>query len=326
VSSVVYPLTVKVLVTGATGFVGSHLCEYLIRQGDNVHGTFIIQSELDNFPDFVRQHVVLHRCDLTEVEPLRDVIKTVRPERVYHLAAISSVYKSWKGRDLVLRVNLFGWLHLLEALQEFCPEARVLMVSSGEVYGKVSEAQQPISETHQLRPLNPYAASKAAQELLCYQYIHAYQLPIVIVRPFNHTGPRQVLNFVCPDFAKQIAEVEKGIREPVIFVGNLETRRDFLDVRDVIRAYHLALEQCPIGAPVNVASGKAWSIQDILDMLLQFSKVPIEIRQAPDRLRPSDVPLMIGDYTLLYQQTGWQPAIPFKETLLSVLEYWRNTI
>ncbi len=314
----------RVLITGATGFVGSHLCERLIRHEDDVHGTFIYQYELDTLPDLVRQQVVLHRCDLTEVEQIREVVRTVRPERVYHLAAISSVHRSWEGRELVLRVNLFGGLHLLEALQEFCPEARILMISSGEVYGNVPEVQQPISETQPLRPLNPYAASKAAQELLCYQYIHAYQLPIVIIRPFNHTGPRQIPNFVCSNFAKQIAEIEKGHKEPIISVGNLEARRDFSDVRDVVRAYHLAIESCPIGNPVNVASGKAWAIQNVLDILLQFSKVPIEIHQDPHRLRPSDVPLMLGDYTLLSQHTGWYPEIPFKETLLSVLEYWRT--
>jgi len=317
-------MIVKVLITGATGFAGSHLCEHLIRDGEDVHGTFIYQHEIDILPELVRQHVVLHRCDLTEIDQIRNVIKTVRPERVYHLAAISSVHKSWEGRDLVLRINLFGWLNLLEILQEYCPEARILMISSGEVYGKLPEVQQPIPETQQLRPLNPYAASKAAQELLCYQYIHTYQLPVVIVRPFNHTGPRQVPNFVCPDFAKQIAEIEKGIKEPVISVGNLEARRDFSDVRDVVRAYHLALERCPTGTPINVASAKAWAVRDILNTLLQFSRVSIEVRQDPDRLRPSDVPLMLGDYTLLHQQTGWQPEIPFKDTLLSVLEYWRS--
>ena len=319
-----YLLIVKVLITGATGFVGSHLCEYLLRLGDEVHGTFIYQHELDILPDLVRQHVVLHRCDLSAAEQIPEVLKIVQPERVYHLAAISSVHQSWEGRDRVLRVNLFGWLHLLEALQQYCPETRVLMISSGEVYGKVPETQQPIREMQPLHPLNPYAASKAAQELLCYPYIHAYQLPIVIVRPFNHTGPRQVPNFVCPDLTKQIAEIEKGLREPVIAVGNLDVRRDFSDVRDVVRAYHLALEHGPVGAPVNVASGKAWMIRDILAILLQFSHVPIEIRPDPDRLRPSDVPLMLGDFTRLKQQTGWQPEIPFEETLLSALEYWRQ--
>jgi GDP-4-dehydro-6-deoxy-D-mannose reductase len=198
------------------------------------------------------------------------------------------------------------------------------MVSSGEVYGIVPEDKQPTRETQPLRPINPYADSKAAQEMFCYQYIHRYQLPIVMVRPFNHTGPRQVPNFVCPDFAKQIAEIEHGLQEPVMSVGNLEARRDFLDVHDVVRAYHLALEHCPSGTPVNIASGRAWSVRDMLDTLLQFSHVPIEVRQDPERMRPSDVPLMLGDYSLLQKYTAWQPEIAFEKTLLSVLEYWRE--
>lgn len=316
--------SMKVLITGATGFVGSHLCEYLLRQGNEVHGTFIYQDEVDRFPDFLRENVTLHTCDLTKIEQVRSVITSEDFERIYNLAAISSVHQSWKGQDLVIRVNLYGWLNLLESLHEFCPKAKVLMVSSGEVYGIVPEHRQPIPESQPLRPINPYADSKAAQELFCYQYIHRYQLQIVIVRPFNHTGPRQVPNFVCPDFARQIAAIEKGEREPVMSVGNLEARRDFSDVRDVVRAYHLALERCPIGMPLNIGSGKAWSIRQVLDTLLQFSKVPIEVRHDRDRLRPSDVALMLGDYSLLHRQTGWQPEISFEETLLSVLDYWRR--
>lgn len=314
----------KILITGATGFVGSHLGEYLLRQGDEVHGTWLYERELATLPEFVRPRLTLHRCDLSVVEQLREVVRTVRPERLYHLAAISSVHKSWEDRDRVLRVNLFGWLNLLEVLRQDCPATRVLMVSSGEVYGNVPEMHQPIRETQPLRPLSPYAASKAAQELLCYQYLHAYRLPVVIVRPFNHTGPRQSPNFVCADFAKQIADIEKHLHAPVISVGNLDARRDFADVRDVVRAYHLALERCPVGVPVNVASGNAWAIQAVLDTLLRFSRVPIEIRPDPARRRPSDVPLMLGDYALLAQQTGWQPEIPFEETLANVLEYWRQ--
>lgn len=316
----------NILITGATGFVGSHLSEYLLRQGDDVQGTFIYDHELELVPERVRQEVHLHRCDLTDGSALRDLIRTLRPERVYHLAAISSVHKSWEGRDRVLRVNLFGWLALLEALQEFCPQARVLMISSGEVYGNVPAERLPAAETCPLRPLNPYASSKAAQEALCYQYIHTYHLPIVIVRPFNHTGPRQSPNFVCPDFAKQVAEIEHGLRPPLISVGNLEAKRDFLDVRDVVRAYHLALEQCPVGIPLNIAAGTTWMIQHILDTFIRMSTVPIEVRQDPSRLRPADVPVMIGDASLLRQYTGWQPEIAFEETLQSVLDYWRQQV
>ncbi|MDY0094817.1 MAG: GDP-mannose 4,6-dehydratase [Candidatus Vecturithrix sp.] len=314
----------KTLITGAAGFVGTHLCEYLLHHGDELHGTFLDQTEFDRLSASLRKQVVFHQCDLSLPEQIRKIMEPGDFERVYHLAAISSVHQSWQGQDLVIRVNLYGWINLMEALRQYCPNARILMVSSGEVYGVVPENRQPIDEFQPLRPINPYADSKAAQEMFCYQYIHRYQLQVVIVRPFNHTGPRQAPSFVCPDFAKQIAAIEQGKREAVISVGNLEARRDFSDVRDVVRAYHLALETCAPGMPVNVASGNAWSIQQMLDMLLQFSTVPIEIRQDPQRLRPSDVPLMLGDYTRLHRQTGWQPEIPFEDTLQSVLNYWRE--
>jgi GDP-4-dehydro-6-deoxy-D-mannose reductase len=313
-----------ILITGATGFVGSHLSDYLLRQGETVHGTFIYEHELDTLPAHVRQGVTLHRCDLTEMAQVRQVVQTVQPDRIYHLAAIASVHKSWEGRELVLRVNLFGWLNLVEAIRETCPQTRTLMISSSEVYGKVPEQQQPISEACPLNPLSPYAFSKAAQELLCAQYLYAYQVPIVIVRSFNHTGPRQSPNFVCSDFAKQIAEIEKGRREPVMSVGNLDARRDFSDVRDIVRAYHRALEHCPPGQPFNVASGHAVPVQDVLDTLLTFSTAPIEIRRDPERMRPSDVPLVLGDASRLQQQTDWRPEIALDETLRRVLDYWRQ--
>lgn len=316
----------KVLVTGATGFVGTHLCEYLLQQGDDVHGTYLYQQEFDRFPVSLKPHVVLHQCDLAERQQVREVVNTVQYDRVYNLAAISSVQKSWEGQDHVLHVNFFGWLHLIEAISDYCPSARVLMISSGEVYGNVPEAEQPINESRPLRPINPYANTKAAQEIFCYQYIHRHNAQIVIVRPFNHTGPRQVTHFVCPDFAKQIAEIERGAREPQIFVGNLEARRDFSDVRDVVRAYHLAIEQCPVGEPINVASGKAIAIQTILNILLSYSTTTIRVLPDANRLRPSDVPLTVGDYSLLNHYTGWQPVIPFEDTLRTVLEYWRGRV
>jgi GDP-4-dehydro-6-deoxy-D-mannose reductase len=317
---------VKILITGATGFVGSHLCEYLAPQGDEVHGTFVFDDELDIFPSAMRDSVRLHRCDLREADQMRAVVNTVRPDRIYHLAAISSVQRSWEGREKVLRINLFGGLNLLEAMREYCPDSRALMISSGEVYGKVPESAQPISESLPLRPINPYAASKAAQEMFCYQYIHTYQLPVVMVRPFNHSGPRQALNFVCPDFAHQIAEIEQGLRPPLMAVGNLEARRDFCDVRDIVRAYHLAIEHCPAGTPLNIASGRAWAIQDVLDTLLQLSTVSIQVRKDPERMRPADVALMLGDAAQFAHHTGWRAEIDFAHTLESVLDYWRQRV
>ncbi len=315
----------KILITGATGFVGTHLCEYLVQQGHVVHGTFLYQDELERFPETLKSRITLHTCDLADVEQVRHVTAQTDFEQVYHLAAMSSVHQSWKnGQESVLRVNLFGWLNLLESLHETCPDARILMVSSAEVYGIVPEDRQPVAETFPLRPINPYANSKAAQETFCYQYIHRYNSQIVMVRAFNHTGAGQSSNFVCSDFARQIAAIEQGRQHPVMSVGNLEARRDFSDVRDIVRAYSLALEYCPIGTPVNVASGSAWSIRQALDILLQHSQAVIDVQQDPARLRPSDVSLMLGDYTLLHQYTGWRPEVPFEETLQSVLEYWRT--
>ncbi|PID59032.1 GDP-mannose 4,6-dehydratase [candidate division KSB3 bacterium] len=318
---------VTVLITGATGFAGSHMCEYLLEQGAEVYGTYIYQEELGRFPERLRNNVHLRKCDLAEIDQVRALFQGPCFDRVYNLAAISSVHQSWsKGQDVVLRVNLYGWLNLIGTLHEFCPRARVLMVSSGEVYGIVPEDRQPVSEQFPLQPINPYADSKAAQEMFCYQYLHRHQSQIVIVRPFNHTGPRQSPSFVCSDFAKQIAEIEKGLRPPLMSVGNLEARRDFSDVRDMVRAYHAALEQAPIGIPMNAASGKAWSIQQVLDILLAHSRVSVEVQQSHERLRPSDVPLMLGDASLLRQHTGWEPAIPFEKTLLDTLEYWRTQL
>ena len=317
----------RALITGATGFVGTHLCDYLLRQGDEIHGTYIYQQEVERFPEALRSQVTLHACDLSEIDQIRQVVAGRSFDRVYNLAAISSVHQSWsKGQELVLKVNLYGWLNLLETLREHSPQARILMVSSGEVYGIVPEDKQPTTEALPLRPINPYADSKAAQEMFCYQYIYRYQSQIVIVRPFNHTGARQSPDFVCPDFARQIAEIEAGRREPVMSVGNLTARRDFSDVRDIVRAYHLALEKCPIGTPINVASGTARPVQAILDGLLTLSAAPIDIRRDPQRMRPSDAALMLGDASLLRHYTGWTPEIPFEETIRSVLEYWREQV
>lgn len=317
----------KILITGATGFVGTHLCEYLLSQGHEIHGTYIYPQEVERFPEHLRGTIALHTCDLSEMEQVKQMLCDTTYDRVYNLAAISSVHQSWsKGQELVLKVNLYGWLNLLEGLRSSSPNARILMVSSGEVYGIVPPDKQPITESEPLRPINPYADSKAAQEMFSYQYIHRYQSQIVIVRPFNHTGPRQSPDFVCPDFARQIAEIEAGRREPVMSVGNLDARRDFSDVRDIVRAYALALECCQIGTPINIASGVAYSIQHILDTLLSFSRIPIEVRRDSTRMRPSDTALMLGDASQLRKHTGWKPEIPFEETLANVLEYWRAQV
>ena len=188
----------------------------------------------------------------------------------------------------------------------------------------VHEDELPIRETNPLRPLSPYAVSKVAQDMLAYQYFMSYGTDVVITRGFNHEGPRRGPVFVASDFAKQIADIERGLKTPVIHVGNLEARRDFTDVRDMVRAYWLALEKCEPGEVYNICSGTAWSIQKVLDHLLSLTKAKIEVRQDPARLRPSDVPILLGDNSKFVKATGWQPTIPFEQTLKDMLEFWRR--
>ena len=188
----------------------------------------------------------------------------------------------------------------------------------------VYEDELPIKESNPLRPLSPYAVSKVAQDMLAYQYFMSYGTDVVITRGFNHEGPRRGPVFVASDFAKQIADIERGLKTPVIHVGNLEARRDFTDVRDMVRAYWLALEKCQGGEVYNICSGKAWRIKDVLEMLLGMTKVKIEVREDPARLRPSDVPVLLGDHSKFTDRTGWKPSIPFEQTLKDMLEFWRR--
>jgi GDP-4-dehydro-6-deoxy-D-mannose reductase len=202
-------------------------------------------------------------------------------------------------------------------------KCRIQLACSSEEYGLVMPDELPIKETNPLRPLSPYAVSKVAQDLLGYQYWKSWKLDSVRTRGFNHEGPRRGPVFVASDFAKQIADIEKGRKPPVMSVGNLEARRDFTDVRDMVRAYWLALEKCEPGEVYNICRGRAWSIREVLELLLSMTKAKIEVREDVGRLRPSDVPVLLGDNTKFVKATGWQPTIPFEQTLRDMLEYWR---
>jgi len=315
----------RVLITGITGFAGGHLAELLLEQSYQVYGTYLHPGSLENLPELQRK-ASLYPCDLTQLESVQAVVKQVHPDLIYHLAGISHVQKSWSSRETTLKVNLFGSLNLLESVRNFAPSARILVVSSSEVYGKVPPDLQPIPESFPLRPITPYAVSKASLELLCYPYLYGDKLQIVIVRPFNHTGPRQDPSFACPDFARQIAQIEKSLREPKIYVGNLEARRDFSDVRDVVKGYQRVLEDGEGGEIYNIASGQAYSIKDLLDILISLSLADIQISLDPDRLRPSDIPLLLGDNTKIRHQLGWQPEISIRDTLQAILDYWRERV
>ena len=314
----------RVLVTGVTGFAGSHLVDYMAERGDaEIWGIQRWRSRTENI-EHLRGSMKLVECDLRDAESTRDTIEQIKPDWIFHLAAQSFVPTSWKAPTESLTTNVLGQLHLFEACRRLGLKPRIQVACSSEEYGMVHEDELPIRETNPLRPLSPYAVSKVAQDMLAYQYFMSYQTDVVITRGFNHEGPRRGPVFVASDFAKQIADIERGLKTPVIHVGNLEARRDFTDVRDMVRAYWLALEKCQGGEVYNICSGKAWRIKDVLEMLLGMTKVKIEVREDPARLRPSDVPVLLGDHSKFTDRTGWKPSIPFEQTLKDMLEFWRR--
>ena len=313
----------KVLVTGITGFAGSHLVDYLLTlPGVEVMGILRWRSRTENIEHF-RDKVRLVECDLRDSSSVRDVMDQLRPERIFHLAAQSFVPTSWTAPTESLITNIIGQLNIFEAVKKLRIAPRIQLACSSEQYGMVYESELPIRETNPMRPLSPYAVSKVGQDMLGYQYWMSYKLPIIRTRGFNHEGPRRGPVFVCSDFAKQIADIEKGLKTPVIRVGNLDARRDFSDVRDVVRAYWLSLEKGEPGEAYNICSGKDWTIRAMLDMLLGMTKVKVKIEQDEARMRPSDVPVLLGDASKLKKATGWEPTIPFEQTLRDLLDYWR---
>lgn len=313
----------KVLVTGITGFAGSHLTDYLLTiPGVEISGILRWRSRTENIEHFMDK-VRLVECDLRDASSVRDTIDELRPDRIFHLAAQSFVPTSWTAPTESLVTNIIGQLNIFEAVKKLGIKPRIQLACSSEQYGMVYENELPIRETNPLRPLSPYAVSKVGQDALGYQYWMSFQIPIVRTRGFNHEGPRRGPVFVASDFARQIADIEKGIRPPVVSVGNLDSRRDFTDVRDMVKAYWLALEKGRPGEVYNICSERAWSIREVLDMLLGMTNAKIEVRQDPARLRPSDVPVLLGDCSRFRNETGWKPEIPFEQTLRDMLDYWR---
>ena len=314
----------RVLVTGVTGFAGSHLVDYLLERGGyEIYGIQRWRSRTENIEHFAHR-ITLLECDLRDATSTRDTLERVKPEWIFHLAAQSFVPTSWIAPTESLTTNVLAQVNIFEAVRHMGLQCRIQLACSSEEYGMVFPDEVPIKETNPLRPLSPYAVSKVAQDMLGYQYWMSFKVDSVRTRGFNHEGPRRGPVFVASDFAKQIADIEKGKKAPVLSVGNLEAQRDFTDVRDMVRAYVLALEKCEPGEVYNICSGKAWTIQKLLDHLLGLTKVKIEVRQDPARLRPSDVPILLGDNSKFVKATGWQPTIPFEKTLADMLEHWRS--
>lgn len=316
----------KVLITGITGFVGSHLADFLLMRDDvEVFGIKRWRSRAENIEHLIGK-VDLLECDILDASAVRTVINSVKPDKIFHLAAQTFVPPSWTAPSVTITTNIIGTLNILEAVRHAGINPWIHVACSSEEYGKVEFDEIPIKETNPLRPLSPYSVSKIGQDMLSYQYFMSYGLNIIRTRAFNHTGPRQSNMFVCSDFAKQIADIENGLKEPIMRVGNLESKRDFLDVRDVVRGYWLLLQKGKPGEVYNLCSGRAVTIQEILNILLNLSKVKIDVEQDPKRMRPSDVPLILGDSSKILREVGWKAEIPLEQTLEDVLNYWRQSI
>ena len=313
----------RALITGVTGFVGSHLAEYLLSRNDEVVGTARWRSQTANI-DHIQDKIQLVECDLRDYASVKRVLAEVKPDQVYHLAAQSFVHSSWTAPAETLTTNVLGELHLLEGMRDLSVNPPSMVACSSEEYGLVHPDEVPIKETNPLRPLSPYAVSKVGQDLLAYQYNQSYGTHVIRTRAFNHDGPRRGKVFATSNFAFQISEIEKGRAEPVLRVGNLEAERDFTDVRDIVKGYVLAVEKGEPGEVYNLASNKAYSIQQVVDMLLEMAQVEIRVEQDPARMRPSDVPILLGDYSKFHEATGWQPTIPFEQTLKDLLDWWRE--
>lgn len=311
----------RILVTGAAGFVGGHLIRHLrhIHPESELHGTALSATEAVD-------GVILHALDLRNPQAVAALIAAVRPDQVYHLAAWAQVRQSfhyaWETIENNVRVQLNVILGILAA--KIAP--RMLIVTSGEIYGGDQSHEYPTREDAPLRPANPYSVSKVTQDMMGLQYFLSHELPILRARPFNHLGPGQAPGFVAPDFALQIARIEQGLQPPVMKVGSLTAERDFTDVRDIVRAYRLIMERGTPGEAYNVASGTTHRIGEVLDMLLRGSAAAIRVESRSALLEGENVPRSWGDASKLHKETGWEPVIPLETTLQDVLEDCRARV
>ena len=313
------------LITGITGFVGSHLAEYLLSIGVEVYGTIRWRSRTENIEN-IKEKIHLIDTDIKDAHSMQSAVDEVQPDYIFHLAAQSFVPTSWHAPAETLNTNILGNANLLEAVRKSDCDPVIQIAGSSEEYGLVYPDEVPIKETNPLRPMSPYGVSKVAQDLLSRQYYMSYGLKVVVTRAFNHTGPRRGDVFVTSNFAKQIAEIEKGLKEPVIYVGNLNAQRDFSDVRDIVRAYWLAVNKCDYGEVYNISLEKGRTIQSVLDLLLSMTDVNVEVKQDPSRMRPSDVMILQGDCSKFKEKTGWKPEIPFEKTMMDLVDYWKGKV
>ena len=310
----------RAFIIGAAGFVGGHLMDEMLRLGYVVGASKMPQEKID------KPGVEVYDLDILNPEQLSDVLGAFAPDYIVHLAAQSSVALSWKNPALTIDVNVKGAANVLEAIRALPKKPRVLLIGSGEQYGHVREGECPIGEENALRPGNIYAATKVCQDMLGKIYAEAYGLDVMMVRAFNHVGPGQHPMFVVASFCKQVAEIEAGLCDPSLKVGNLSAKRDFTEVRDVVRAYALLLQKGRGGQIYNVGSGKALTICELLEKIVSLSPAKISVEVDASRLRPVDIPVIEADISKLHQDTGWRPEIPLTKTLADTLAYWREAV
>ena len=306
----------KALITGIDGFVGNHLSNYLLKEGYEVYGTSVIDG-------FKKENINIYHMNVLDKEEIKNVINEIKPDQIYHLAGQSAVGLSWKNPVLTVDINISGTLNLLDIIRELKLNVSILIIGSSDQYGIIKPEECPVNEEHTQKPQSPYGISKKTQEELALLYSKAYDMNIIAVRPFNHIGTGQNLNFVVPDFASRIADIENGA-EPILKVGNLETYRDFTDVKDIVRGYAMLLNKGRKGEVYNIGSGKEVKVYDILRKLIDISGVSIKIEIDPDKFRPIDVPLIVSDNSKIFNDTGWKPEIILDDTLNEILQYWRN--
>ncbi len=313
----------KAFITGIAGFAGRHLTGYLLDRGDEVTG--LEPEGCEDVDVLIKEHgIKIHIGDIRDEKTLLDALRQSKPDIVFHLAAQSSVRLSFENPQDTFSINIMGTLNLLETITRLDTPTKTLVITSSEIYGPLTPEECPVTEIHPLRPVNPYAVSKAAVDLLAYQYVKSYGQQVYIARAFSHSGPWQKTVGVLSDWAFQIAKIDLGISPPTFKVGNINVNRDYTDVRDVIKAYVAIVDKGRPGEPYNVCSGIGYELGELLEKYRRFTRKKIKIEIDQSRMRPVDIPMLVGSNEKLRRDTGWSPAIDIDTTLKDIFDYWRE--
>ena len=315
----------KALITGICGFVGRYLAHELLEQGYQVYGLYHQESDLNAYPEEIFNDITFFQCDISHKGSVTSIISYLDLDVIFHLAGITFIPMAEADLETTFQVNVFGTENILNAIKHK-HGCKIVYISSSEVYAQQSEENMPYTEKHSIAPSNVYGITKHSSEMMCAVHARKWGTPYLVFRPFNHIGPRQNKLFVTSDFACQIAMIESGLKKPEISVGNIETMRDFSDVRDIVKGYILAAETIDRNETYNICSGNPCKIQDLLNQLIELSEVPIKVSVNPSKFRKSENPVIWGSYTKLKRDTGWEPRISLNESLKDILDYWRANV